>query len=723
MDAHSSDNSRIKRTNPPLRTFDTANGILKIVWSKSPGGILMRRLLPAALLIPPLFRWLRFEGEQIGLYGDQFGAIFFSALIVVIFSLFIWRSAVAVNREEEERKEAEASLHQTEESFHLLFTSNPLPMWFFDSETLSFLEVNNAAVVQYGYTREEFLKMTLIDIRPLEEIPRLRADIEQHHTGIDRSGVWKHKKKDGTIIAVDITSHEITFAGKKAKFVLARDVTDLMKAEESLVRLAAIVEFSDDAIIGKTLDGIITSWNKGAERIFLYTESEMIGKAMQMLSPPERVGEEQEILRKIARGETINHFETVRMRKDGARIHVSTTISPIKDSAGAIIGISNITRDITEQKQAEEDLRNAENRYKSTLDSMMEGSQIIGFDFRYLYLNDIAAEQSKMNKADLLGRTMMEVYPGIEKTEMFAHLAACMKNRTPYHMENEFAFPDGTSNWFKLSMEPVPQGVFILSADITKEKQLSEEIKKHREHLEELVRERTMQWETANKELEAFSYSVSHDLRAPLRHIDGFADLLKKHASATGGLDDQSRRYITIISESAKHMGVLIDELLVFSRMGRVEMRTTKVTLEPLVKGIIAEASNDIQGRVVDWKIDPLPEVQGDPSMLRLVLQNLIGNAVKYTRPREKAMIHVGSKMENNEVVLFVQDNGVGFDMQYVDKLFGVFQRLHRSEDFEGTGVGLANVRRIIERHGGRTWAEGEIDKGATFYFSLPALS
>ncbi len=701
-----------------------AHGIVKVALSGSAGGILMRRLLPAAIVIPPALGWLCALGEYKGLFGLEFETGLFAFSNVVIFSLLIWRSAIAVNQQEEKRETAEHSLQKTEEGFRLIFMNNPLPMWFFDAETLAFLEVNNAAAVHYGYSREEFLTMTLEDIRPAEEIPKLRADIEQHHTGLDKSGMWKHKKKDGTIIDVDITSQEIIFAGRKAKFVLARDVTDIAKAEESLVRLAAIIEFSDDAIISKTLNGIITSWNKGAERIFLYTADEMIGKSMRVLNPPERINEEDEIIRKIARGENVEHLETVRVRKDGTQIIVAATISPIKDSKGAIIGASNITRDITASRKAEEGLRSAESRYKSTLDSMMEGCQIIGFDFQYLYVNDVVAGQGKMGRENLLGHRMMEVYPGIENSEMFAHLTTCMKDRAPYHMENEFPFPDGTSGWFKLSMEPVPEGVFILSADITKEKQLAEEIRKHREHLEELVRERTAQLEAANRELEAFSYSVSHDLRAPLRHIDGFADLLVKHASANGGLDEKSRRYLSIISESAKQMGVLIDELLVFSRMGRVEICTTEVALQPLVKKIIADMSNDIQGRTVEWKIEALPVVHGDPSMLRLALENLIGNAVKYTRPREKAIIQIGhteTAALGSEVVVYIRDNGVGFDMRYTDKLFGVFQRLHRSEDFEGTGVGLANVRRIIERHGGRTWAEGEVDKGATFYFSLPA--
>jgi signal transduction histidine kinase len=245
-------------------------------------------------------------------------------------------------------------------------------------------------------------------------------------------------------------------------------------------------------------------------------------------------------------------------------------------------------------------------------------------------------------------------------------------------------------------------------------RRVERELMQTRDHLEK----RGAELEASNKELEAFAYSVSHDLRAPLRHMAGFSELLQKHSAAV--LDDKSKRYIGVILESARKMGALIDDLLGFSRIGRAETNKTALSLTQLVEEALAEVRRDVTKRNIVWKVDKLPAAYGDRAMLRLALVNLIANAVKFTRTRTPAEIEIGyMEQTDNQLVIFVRDNGVGFDMKYASKLFGVFQRLHPTEAFEGTGIGLATVQRIAHRHGGRAWGEGLVGKGATFYLSI----
>lgn len=255
-----------------------------------------------------------------------------------------------------------------------------------------------------------------------------------------------------------------------------------------------------------------------------------------------------------------------------------------------------------------------------------------------------------------------------------------------------------------------------LQAEVDERQRREEEVRKLNRQLSKGAAE----LEASNKELESFAYSVSHDLRAPLRHVVGYSELLQKRASSS--LDDTGRRYVQTILESAKRMGNLIDDLLSFSRIGRAETRKTPVSLQQIVDEVVAEVRQELRDREVEWKIGPLPVCYGDRSMLRLAIANLVSNAVKFTRMRTPAEIEIGSLGEGqDEVEVFIRDNGVGFDMRYANKLFGVFQRLHLPEDFEGTGIGLATVQRIIHRHGGKVRAEGVVDQGATFYVSLPA--
>jgi PAS domain S-box-containing protein len=298
----------------------------------------------------------------------------------------------------------------------------------------------------------------------------------------------------------------------------------------------------------------------------------------------------------------------------------------------------------------------------------------------------------------------------------FSDLRSQLRDRRNWFGELHHICKDGSKVVVESHMQLFSDSLVLeANRDITKRRQMEESLRGAQEELAK----RAAELEAANKELEAFTYSVSHDLRAPLRHVLGYAELLQKQSSSI--LDDKARRYMAMILEASKRMGSLIDDLLGFSRIGRAEAKKTSVNLDQLVREVIAELGQDTKDRNIAWTIGALPVCYGDRSMLKLVLANLLSNAVKFTRTRARAKIEIGCAAgKDNQVEVFVTDDGAGFEMQYVNKLFGVFQRLHRAEEFEGTGIGLATVQRIIHRHGGTVRAEGAVDQGATFYFSLP---
>ncbi|MDQ3833807.1 MAG: PAS domain S-box protein, partial [Actinomycetota bacterium] len=547
-----------------------------------------------------------------------------------------------------------------------------------------------------------------------------------------------------------------------------RDITERKKAEETRARLAAIVESSDDVIIGKTLEGIITNWNLGAQKIYGYSAEEVVGKPINILVPPDRPDEIPKIMEKLRRGEAINHYETVRITKDRRLLDVSLTISPIKDSAGNIVGASTIARDITERKRAEEARarRVRQETLRADVSNTLSGSNTLQTmlqrctEAMVQHLDAAFARVWTLNEEEdvleLQASAGMYTHTdgfhsrvpvgrfkiGLIAQERRPHLTNTVTS-DPRVSDKEWAKREGMVAFagYPLILEDRLVGVVAMFAlkelaedtigalgsvaDIIAQgierKIAEEEIRRLNEQLERRVRQRTAQLTEANEELESFSYSVSHDLRAPLRHISGFAEMLQRRAGST--LDETGLRYLRTIRQSSKKAEALIEDLLSFSRMGRAEIRYSVVDMDQLVRETLRDLKSDIDGRKVDWKIEELPEAQGDPSMLRLVWHNLLSNALKYTRTREQATIEVGGRIDEDEAIFFVRDNGVGFDMRYVDKLFGVFQRLHSEQEFEGTGIGLASVRRIVQRHGGRTSAEGDLGSGATFYFSLPLPS
>lgn len=342
---------------------------------------------------------------------------------------------------------------------------------------------------------------------------------------------------------------------------------------------------------------------------------------------------------------------------------------------------------------------------------------ITGFDGYFKQLNPACEKTLGWTKTELLAKPFLDFVHPDDREATIKAAGDLAGGHVIVSFDNRYLCRDGSYKWLSWNSFPLREESLIIAIarDITERKNAESAIRR----LNETLRLSMARLEAANKELEAFSYSVSHDLRAPLRHISGFLELLQAHSGTA--LDDQGRRYVGIIADASLQMGVLIDNLLAFARMGRAELRKERVALRPLAEEAVAVLTAETQGRRIEWTLGELPEVEGDRAMLRQALANLLGNAVKYTRPRDPARIEVGAERRNGEMVIRVRDNGVGFDMRYAGKLFGVFQRLHNSDEFEGTGIGLANVRRIVARHGGRTWAEGEPEKGATFYFSLPA--
>jgi len=356
----------------------------------------------------------------------------------------------------------------------------------------------------------------------------------------------------------------------------------------------------------------------------------------------------------------------------------------------------------------------------SLLDLTHDSIFVRNMDFFITYWNRGAEELYGWKSADAIGKHSQEllqtVYPAPPE-----EIRAVLLRTGRWDGEIQRTTAAGSqvivaSRWsLQRDEQQNPRAILETSNDITDRKRREQEV----EGLNQELTKRSGQLEAANKELEAFAYSISHDLRAPLRHMAGYSELLQRHASKV--LDEKGHRFILMILDSAKRMGNLIDDLLAFSRVGRAETQKSLVNLPQLVSEVLGDFRQETHARDISWKIGALPDLYGDRSMLRLVLVNLLSNAIKFTRTRPHAEIEIGSdERGDGDVTVFVKDNGVGFDMKYANKLFGVFQRLHQTDVFEGTGIGLATVQRIILRHGGRVWAESAVDQGATFYFSAP---
>jgi PAS domain S-box-containing protein len=472
-------------------------------------------------------------------------------------------------------------------------------------------------------------------------------------------------------------------------------------------------------------DGYFKRVNPAWSEALGYTDEEMMTKPFIDFVHPDDKEKTLAQTANLTHGTEVVLFENRYRCKDGSYRWLLWSARPLVDDQ-LIYGSA---RDMTDRKQIEESLMQSEERSRSIIDGAYDAFISIDAGGRITNWNRQAELMFGWQRAEAVGRFLHETI--IPDRYHEAHLRGIRHFNATGHgpvlnkaieltalRKNGQEFPVELIIWpLKLGHET---SFHAFARDITSRKMAEQQVL----NLNEELKQRADLLEAANKELESFSYSVSHDLRAPLRHIHGFVELLQK--SPALARDESSARQMTIIARAAKEMGMLIDDLLAFSRTGRAAMHPIQINMRAMIDQIIQDRALESEGRRITWEIKPLSAVAGDPGLLRLVWTNLLDNALKYTRRCEEAKIEIGEltstggESDRREAIFYVRDNGVGFDMQYASKLFGVFQRLHRASDFEGTGIGLANVQRIIHRHGGRVWAEAKVDAGATFYFSLP---
>jgi PAS domain S-box-containing protein len=507
-------------------------------------------------------------------------------------------------------------------------------------------------------------------------------------------------------------------------------ISRLNASAEARSFMAAIVASADSAIIGKTLEGKIVSWNAGAAGMLGYEESEAIGKGIgELLVPPDRVNEDERVLEEVSQG-LVYHAETRLRRKDGFLVDVSLTVSPIRQDDGRIVGASYVAVDMTARRQAERDLKESRMLFSSIISSAMDAIISVDEQQRVTIFNAAAEKMFQFPQAEALGQPLDKFIPARFRGSHHQHVEEFGRTGTTSRAmgkllplsalrANGEEFPIEAS----ISQCTVngKKAFTVILRDITERKQAEEQLQRFSAELERRVKERTAELIAANREMESFTYSVAHDLRAPLRHIDAFSSILEEDFAPQ--LPDEARQYLANIQRGSRSMSRLVDDLLNLARVGRQELNYEEVDLNALANEVARELTSEVRDRAIEWQVGPLPKVRADAGLLRQVMSNLLSNAVKYTRPRSPAVIEIGSAASAKEVEIFVKDNGVGFNMNYVAKLFGVFQRLHRSEDFEGTGVGLAIVDRVVRRHGGRVWAESTVGKGAAFHFTLPLVS
>ncbi len=600
-------------------------------------------------------------------------------------------------------------------------------------------EWNPAAEKMFGHRRDQVLgnRLEALIIPPATTQKYLPGLADYLMTGagslLGRPIEVTARRANGEEFPIELALTQIPVADPPFYTAFMRDITDRKNSEEALrrseARKSAILESALDAIVTIDAQGKIIEWNPAAEKIFGYSRELALGRAFTELMAP---ASNEELNRKglgrylqTGRGRLLGQrLELMALRANGAEFPVELTITHI--SSGEQTVFTSFIRDITERRRTEEALRKSEERFRLLVEGVEDYAIYMLDPHGRVTTWNVGAERIHGYRAqEIVGRRFHRFYTPEDCDRRKPDQAlAVATSEGRYHDEHWLVRKNGAPFWASFVITALRDegskltGFSTIARDVTTRKQAEDEIRRLNAALERQVKERTAELEAAYNEIEAFSYSISHDLRAPLIHIAGFVEMLKSDLGAK--LDDRSRRHLETICNSTETMGRMITDLLTLSRIGRADMRKVRLNLGDLVKDVQRELLPQLQNRTVHWTVAELPEVNADPVLLRQAMFNLLSNALKFTRKRPEARIEIGQAPTDTEAVVYVRDNGVGFDMQYAAKLFGVFQRLHPATEFEGSGIGLANTRRIIQRHGGRTWAESRPNDGATFYFSLP---
>jgi len=632
-----------------------------------------------------------------------------------------------------ERKRAEESLKETELKFRSIFDFASDGILLAQSSDRTFFSPNEKICAMLGYTKEELLKFGVSDIHPEESIPYVN---EQFKKLLEKEILVAQNipllKKDKTVFFADISASSITLDEKDYLVGIFRDITERKRSEEEIksakVFLDMIIDMSPFAMWISDKEGTITRANLSLYNTIDLTENEIVGKynvlndvnlEIQGVMPMVRaVFEKHEPARFIIPWKTAYAGD---VDFKGARdMHIDVSMFPILNAQGELTNVVCQWVDITERKKIEKDLENSEELFRNLFQHHAAVKLIIDPDTgNIMDANEAALKYYGWSREQITHMKIQDINT-LSQEEV---KSAMRKVQTKKSIRFEFQHrrSDGSVRDVEVFSSNIKaQGKNILHTivhDITERKKVEKELKKHREHLEELVHERTIKLEASNKELEAFSYSASHDLRAPLRTIEGFSQALLEDCEDK--LDIQGKDYLIRIRAATRRMAELIEDLLQLSRITRTEINMEKVNLTRIARFVIDELQKSQPQRHVEIRIADGLEETADSRLMRIVLENLLGNAWKFTEKQAKAVIEFGCTKEGKKKVYFIRDNGVGFDMAYADKLFAPFQRLHTEDEFPGTGIGLATVRRIIHRHGGKVWTEGKTGKGATFYFSL----